>query len=123
MRGISRIKTFALIAGIGAPLAVIPMAAVPASAGTTNNQLTVTGTVRCRIGSAESLLITGGGELHGASVGVGGRFSTVFGNPSLPSTATAQVRCDVAGQRTYHSTNFLLYRPQGGQVLTVSLVA
>jgi len=78
---------------------------------------------RCKIGSAESLLITGGGESHGASVGVGGHFSTVFGNPQLPSTATAQVRCDVLGKRTYRSTSFLIYRPQTGQVLTVDLTA
>lgn len=122
MRGVSRIKTIALIAGIGAPLAIVPMAA-PALAGTINNPLTVTGTARCRIGSAESLLITGGGESHGAAVGPGGRFSVVFGNPQLPGTATAQVRCDVLGQRTYRSTDFLLYRPQTGQVLTVTLAA
>lgn len=115
-------KSIALIAGIGAPLAVIPMA-IPASAGTTNNPLTVAGSVRCKIGSAESLLITGGGESHGASVGAGGAFSVVFGNPTLPSTASVQVRCDVAGQRTYRSTNVLLYRPQGSQTLNVTLVA
>ncbi|CAO5177599.1 conserved exported hypothetical protein [Frankia sp. AiPs1] len=122
MRGISKIKAAALIAGIGAPLAVIPMA-TPALAGTINNPLTVTGTVRCKIGSAESLLITGGGESHGSAVGVGGHFSVVFGNPQLPSTATAQVRCDVLGKRTYRSTNFLIYRPQTGQVLPVNLAA
>ncbi|MCK9926700.1 hypothetical protein MXD62_05880 [Frankia sp. Mgl5] len=122
MRGISRIKTFALIAGIGAPLAVIPLAAAPASAAMTG-PLAVAGTVQCRIGSAESLLISGGGESHGASVGVGGRFSVVFANPSVPSTATVQVRCDVAGQRTYHPTSFLLRHPAVGQVLNVNLVA
>ncbi|MCK9922735.1 hypothetical protein MXD61_12795 [Frankia sp. AgPm24] len=111
-----------MLAGIAAPLVAIPLA-LPAAAGTINNPLTVTGTVRCTIGSAESLLISGGGESHGATVGVGGRFSTVFGNPQLPSTATVQVRCDVLGKRTYRSTNFLLYRPQSGQTLVVSLAA
>ncbi|ADP80702.1 hypothetical protein FraEuI1c_2669 [Pseudofrankia inefficax] len=123
MRGVSKIKSIALIMGVGAPLAVIPVAAAPAVAGTINNPLKVAGSVRCKLGSAESLLITGGGESHGTTVGPGGMFSIVFGNPNLPSTATAQVRCDIAGQRTYRSTNFLLYRPQGGQVLNVSLVA
>ncbi|CUU54398.1 hypothetical protein Ga0074812_102408 [Parafrankia irregularis] len=119
MRGLSRIRALGLVVGVGATLAVVPMA--PASAGTTNNPLTVTGTVRCQVGSAESLLITGGGESHGASVGVGGRFSVVFGNPQLPSIATAQVRCDIAGNRTYRSTNFTMYRPVVGQVLNVTL--
>ncbi|WP_018505526.1 hypothetical protein [Parafrankia discariae] len=122
MRGTSRIKTFALIAGIGAPLALIPLAAAPASAAPTG-PLPVAGTVQCRIGSAESLQISGGGESHGASVGVGGRFSVVFANPAVPTIATVQVRCDVAGQRTYHPTSFLLRHPVVGQVLTVNLVA
>jgi hypothetical protein len=69
------------------------------------------------------LLITGGGESRGASVGAGGFFSIVFGNPRLPSTATVKVRCDIAGQRTYRTTNFFMYRPPGGHVLSVSLVA
>ncbi|CAI7973441.1 hypothetical protein FRAHR75_1020008 [Frankia sp. Hr75.2] len=56
-------------------------------------------------------------------MGVGGRFSVVFANPSVPSTATVQVRCDVAGQRTYHPTSFLLRHPVVGQVLNVSLIA
>ncbi|SQE00829.1 hypothetical protein FMEAI12_7120001 [Parafrankia sp. Ea1.12] len=43
--------------------------------GRHDRPLAVAGTVQCRIGSAESLLISGGGESHGASAGVGGRFS------------------------------------------------
>ncbi|MCM3882342.1 hypothetical protein [Frankia sp. R82] len=121
MRGVSRLKAVALVVGIGAPLTIVPMA-TSAMAGTINNPLQVTGTVRCQVGSAESLLITGGGESHGASTGVGGRFSIVFGNPQLPGTATAQVRCDVFGKRTYRTTNFLLYRPQAGP-LVVTLTA
>ncbi|WP_308222545.1 hypothetical protein [Frankia sp. AgB32] len=100
-------------------LAVVPMA--PAMAGTTNNPLTVTGTVRCQAGSAESIRITAGGESHGAPTGVGGRFSVVFGNPKVPGIATAQVRCDILGKRTYPSTSFPFYRPGGGQVLNVNL--
>jgi hypothetical protein len=121
MRGLSRIRALTLAVGTGAALAVIPLA--PAGAGTTNNPLTVTGTVKCKLGSAESLKITGGGESHGASVGTGGRFSVVFGNPQLPSTASAEVRCDIAGKRTFRSTNFTLYRPTAGQTLVVDLVA
>jgi hypothetical protein len=56
-------------------------------------------------------------------VGVGGHFSVFFPNPQLPGTATAEVRCDIAGQRTRRSTNFLLCHPAVGQRLTVSLVA
>jgi hypothetical protein len=123
VRGVSKIKSIVLVVGVGAPLAVIPLAAAPAIAGTINNPLKVEGTVRCKIGSAESLLINGGGESHGTTVGPGGVFSVVFGNPNLPSTATAQVRCDVAGKRTYRSTNFLLYRQGGSGTLNVSLVA
>ncbi|WP_232291989.1 hypothetical protein [Frankia sp. QA3] len=96
----------------------------PAGAGTTSNPLTVAGTVRCKFpGSAESLKITGGGESHGTSVGTGGRFSVVFGNPQLPSVANVEVRCDVAGTRTYRSTTFPLHRPVAGQTLTVNLLA
>ncbi|EIV92432.1 hypothetical protein FraQA3DRAFT_1995 [Frankia sp. QA3] len=103
-------------------LAIIPM--TPAGAGTTSNPLTVAGTVRCKFpGSAESLKITGGGESHGTSVGTGGRFSVVFGNPQLPSVANVEVRCDVAGTRTYRSTTFPLHRPVAGQTLTVNLLA
>ncbi|SQD97997.1 hypothetical protein FMEAI12_4430002 [Parafrankia sp. Ea1.12] len=51
------------------------------------------------------------------------RYSVVFANPSVPSTATVQVRCDVAGQRTYHPTSFLLRHPVVGQVLNVNLIA
>ncbi len=119
MRGISRVKALGLVVGTGMTLAVVPMA--PAVAGTINNPLTVSGTVRCQAGSAESILITGGGESHGASAGVGGRFSVTFGNPSLPGIATAQVRCDIAGKRTYPSTKFTLYRPATGNVLNVTL--
>ncbi|MCK9900663.1 hypothetical protein MXD63_11305 [Frankia sp. Cpl3] len=107
--------------GVGATLAVVPMQ--PATAGTTNNPLTAAGTVRCQAGSAESILIAGGGESHGASVGVSGQFSVTFGNPQLPSIATAQVRCDIAGKRTYPTTNFTMYRPTVGQVLNVTLTA
>ncbi|WP_261560247.1 hypothetical protein [Frankia tisae] len=121
MRGLSRFRALVLIAGTGASLAIIPLA--PAGAGTINNPLTVAGTVKCKFGSAESLKITGGGESHGASVGTGGRFSVVFGNPQLPGPATAEVRCDVAGTRTFRSTTFPLYRPTVGQTLVVSLVA
>ncbi|WP_261570913.1 hypothetical protein [Frankia gtarii] len=122
MRGLSKIKALVLIAGTGASLAIIPL--TPASAGTINNPLTVTGTVRCKPpGSAESLKITGGGEAHGTTVGSGGQFSLFFSNPQLPSAAIAQVRCDVAGIRTFRSTPFSLQRPVTGQTLVVNLVA
>ncbi len=122
MRGLSKIKALFLIAGTGASLAIIPL--TPASAGTINNPLTVAGTVKCKFpGSAESLKITGGGEAHGTTVGSGGQFSLFFANPQLPSAAIAQVRCDVAGTRTYRNTTFPLQRPLTGQTLIVNLVA
>ncbi|SNQ49308.1 conserved exported hypothetical protein [Frankia canadensis] len=119
MRGMSNLWKAVLTAGMGASLAVL--SAVPAGAATINNPLTVTGGVRCVVGSAESLLITGGGESHGATVRPGGTFAVTFGNPTLPGTATATVRCDIAGRRTYASTTFPFYRPGGGQPLVVNL--
>ncbi|MDT3439347.1 MULTISPECIES: hypothetical protein [unclassified Pseudofrankia] len=119
MRGLSRTKALVLTAATGASLAMVPAAA--ASAGTTNNPLTVAGTVRCVLGTPVSLKITGGGESHGGVVGPGGQFSIFFGNPQLPSTAKAEVRCDVGQTRTYPSTTFNMVRPAVGQTLVVNL--
>jgi hypothetical protein len=120
MRGDSRTRALVLTAAAATSFAVVPAAA--ASAGTTNNPLTVVGTVHCVAGTPKSIQITGGGETHGGIVSPGGQFSVVFGNPQLPSTATARVRCDIGPVRTDPSTSFLLRQPLVGQTLVVSLI-
>ncbi len=121
MRGLSKIKALILVAGTGASLVAIPLA--PASAGTTNNPLTVAGNVRCNNGVAKSLEITGGGESHGAAVNSVGQFSVFFPNPTLPGNAAVVVRCDVGSTRNYKNTQFYLHRPLTGQILNVNLTA